>query len=54
MADDIQTFELGDDTVSYSIEEKDDDMQHTPAIAQEAAADLQNERDYQQQRDKPA
>ena len=49
MADDIQTFELGDDTVSYSIEEKaDDGMQHAPTIAQQAAADMQNERDYQQ------
>ena len=55
MADDIQTFELGDDTVSYSIEEKaDDGMQHAPTVAQQAAADLQNERDYQQQREKPA
>ena len=55
MADNIDTFELGGDTVSYSLEEKGDDgMQHTPAIAQQAAADLQNERDYQQQRDKPA
>ena len=53
--DDIQTFELGDDTVSYSIEEKGDDgMEHAPTVAQQAAADLQNERDYQQQREKPA
>ena len=50
--DDIQTFELGDDTVSYSIEKDDDDdgMQHAPTIAEQAAVDLQNERDYQQQR----